>query len=92
MAKSTFGVPSLKKPTPKKWSNAIDIFTAVAGAVSGYVITAEFIPSSVSNIIGSILGFFITIAQVIKPFIGVNVAQEEVPIEQVEVIDDNPKP
>jgi hypothetical protein len=87
MAKPTFGVPSLKKPTPKKWSNGIDIISAVAGVLIAWLTTATYIPNDVSNIISSILGLIIGISQAVKPFIGINVSEPTVPIDEVEVID-----
>lgn len=88
MANITFGKTGMSMPTPSWVAFWIDIFSAVAGVLITWLLTASYIPSNVSNIIGSILGLLLSIAQVIKPFFGVANAPSKVPVEEVTAMDE----
>ena len=82
------GLKQYSNPTPAIWSNAIAIFTVVAGAVIGWIGTATFISAHTSTIIQSILGLLLTIANGLKPFIGVETNLKSVPIEDVTAMEE----
>lgn len=82
MAEVKFGTKQLKNPTPLSRSKPIDIFSGIAGVVIGWLGTAPYIPSHVTNVLVSVLGLLISVAQVLKPFWGVpaeEVTEEEKP-------------
>lgn len=87
MAQVKFGTSQLKNPTPSKWSVGIQIFTVVAAAVLAWLGTASFIHPGTASIIQSVLGLLITIANGLKPFLGVETNQENIPIENVGEMD-----
>lgn len=92
MAAIKFGVSQISKPTPANWSNGIQIFTVIAAVVVAWIGTnaAAFIPARQSGIIQSILGLLITIANGLKPFLGISTSQTTVPIEQVAEMETKP--
>ena len=87
MATVKFGTKQLQNPTPSGHSKVIDLFTAVAGVVIAWLVTATYIPNSVSNVISSILGLLIGVAQAVKPFFGVITTQHDIPKEDVTAMD-----
>lgn len=89
MAQVKFGTKSLSSPTPQKLSNAINITSAIAGAVVAWLQTVDFIPTQTVKIVSGICGLLIMIALAVKPFFGVHTEQKEVPIEDVGTMDTN---
>lgn len=87
MATIKFGPKQFNNPTPANWGNGIQIFTVIASIVLAWIGTADFITASLSSVIQSILGLLIAIANGLKPFLGVETAQKNVPIEDVKEID-----
>lgn len=87
MANIKFGANQFNNPTPANWSNAIQIFTVIAATVLAWIGTASFIPAGLSSTLQSILGLLIGIANGLKPFLGVETTQKEVPIEDVKEIE-----
>ena len=83
MTNVKFGTNQLGNPTPSRIGMGLDIFTGVAGCVIAWLTTAAFIPSTVSNVLSSILGLLIGISQVIKPFFGVQTTRKNVSVDDV---------
>lgn len=83
MTQVKFGASQLKNPTPTKWSNAIQVFTVVGAIVLAWVGTATFIPLGTASVLQSILGLLIGICNGLKPFLGIETNEQNVPIEQV---------
>lgn len=88
MSEVKFGREQLRNPTPSRVAKILDIFTGIAGVVVAWIGTADFIASYDAKVSQSILGLLIGIAQVLKPFFGVDTRQQNVPIEDVKVIDE----
>ncbi len=87
----SFGFKQFAKPTPSTLSNAIQVYTVIAGIVLAWIGTVNFIPLQTSTVIQSILGLTIGIANGIKPFFGVQTTQANVPISQVGEMEEKPK-
>lgn len=89
-----FGKNQINRPTPAGIANFIQAYTVVAAVVLAWIGTnaASFIPLKTSGIIQSILGLTIGIANGIKPFFGVKTTATEVPIEQVQTMEEPKKP
>lgn len=78
-----FGAKQLKNPTPANWSNAINVLSVILGVIIAWLGTANFIPANTSSIIQSICGLFLAIVNGLKPFLGVETTQSDVPISEV---------
>ena len=87
MTNIKFNAKQLKNPTPSKISNAINVFTVIAGVIIGWIGTADFVPIHTTSVVQSILGLLLGIANGIKPFFGVETTKESVPIEEVTAMD-----
>lgn len=87
-----FGKNQLKNPTPANTSLIIDIISAVSGVLVSWLLTVNFIPNNISNIIGSILGLVILVVQAIKPFFGVKITGNSVPADKVTGMEQPDKP
>jgi hypothetical protein len=83
MSQVKFGASQLKNPTPTKWSNGIQVFTVIGAVILAWVGTATFIPLETASIIQSILGLLIGICNGLKPFLGIETSQKDIPIEEV---------
>lgn len=83
MAQVKFGAAQLKNPTPTNWANAINVSTVILGALIAWLGTSNFISLPISSIIQSILGLLLTIANGLKPFLGVETSRTNIPIEDV---------
>lgn len=83
MGQIKFGRAQLKNPTPANWSAAISVSTVILGAVIAWLGTATFIPVKVSTVLQSILGLLLTVANGLKPFIGVETTKKSIPVEDV---------
>lgn len=68
-----FGRQQLKKPLPSGLDFWLKLYTAVAGAFLGWMITTPLIGNKTQAIISSIVGFSLTLSTVIAPFFGVDV-------------------
>lgn len=90
MGQVKFGTKQLKNPTPANHARVIDITSAVAGGLISWMTTATYIPNNVSNIISSLLGLIIVMSQILKPFFGVQMRQDEVPVEDVVEVEVKP--
>jgi hypothetical protein len=71
-----FGLSQKKEPNHKGVATAIDIFSGFSGVITAWVATAHFIPSSVSNVIVSVLGLLVGLAQVLKPYFSTKTTEE----------------
>lgn len=78
-----FGAKQLKNPTPSNFVWGVRVYTAIAGAFMGWMPTVAFIPHSFQDIATPILGFTITIANVVLPFFGVETNEKRVDIKDV---------
>jgi hypothetical protein len=65
-----FGKNQLSNPTPKRLALALNVYSAIATTVTGWMPTVAFIPNSVQNVITPILALTILMVQAIKPFFG----------------------
>lgn len=83
MPEVKFGTGQLSNPTPSRVSKILDGFTGIAGVVIAWIGTADFISSYDAKVAQSILGLLVGIAQVLKPFFGVQTNQRNVPIDDV---------
>lgn len=89
-----FGVSQFSRPTPASIANFIQVYTVIAAVILAWIGTnaASFIPLATSGIIQSILGLTIGIANGIKPFFGVSTTATQVPISQVQEMEEPKKP
>lgn len=87
-----FGRSQLKNPTPASWSAGINVATVVLSTFIAWVGTANFIGAHTSSIIQSICGLLVGLGNGLKPFLGVETGQQEVPIEKVTAMEVGDKP
>lgn len=87
-----FGKNQLSNPTPAGTSMIIDVISAVAGVLVTWILSANFIPNNISNVVGSILGLVILLSQALKPFFGVKITGSSVPADQVTGMEQPDKP
>lgn len=85
-----FGKSQLSNPTPAHISRRIDITTAIAAGVSTWVSSASYIGPKSSSIITSLLGLVIIIAQILKPFYGVEHLPTKIPADDVTTVETKP--
>lgn len=84
------GYDQRKKPTPGKVNDFFDFLAAVFGIMASFATTAAFISHTVSDIVSSVLtGLFIPILLAAKRFIGSDVEVKEVPVGDVQVIEED---
>lgn len=84
MAQVKFGAAQLKNPTPANWSNVINVSTVILGALITYLGTRPNpFPVGMASNIQSISGLLLTIGNGLKPFLGVETTQKNVPIDDV---------
>lgn len=91
MASFEFGRKQFGRPTPANIGFTITLFSGIAGIVQTWMGTASYIPNGVSNVLISILGLLIAIANFLRPFFGVPIDTKTVPSEQVTEIELKPK-
>lgn len=87
-----FGRKQAGNPIPASFAFWVRIYSAVAVAFISWMPTASFISHNFQDISTSIIGLTVTMANVILPFFGVQVEEEEVPADQVKEIELNTKP
>ncbi len=85
-----FGRQQLGKPTPASIGFKITIISVICPVIILWLTTATYIPNIVSNITSSILSLIVALANVLKPFFGVNVEENSIPTEDVKEVEDKP--
>lgn len=86
------GYDQRKKPTPGKVNDLFDFLAAVFGIIASFTTTAAFISHSVSDIISPVLtGLCIPILLAAKRFVGSDVKATDVPVGDVQVIEEEKK-
>lgn len=78
-----FGIGQTGNPTPQRAAVIIDMIAGISGILISWVTTASFIPSSVSNVIASLLGLILAVALFIKKYFGTNVKLKDVEPEDI---------
>lgn len=82
-----FGFGQIGKPTPQKWALVCEFLAGICGIIGGWMVTAAFIPNSVSNILSSILtGLGVPIFLLLKRMIGSETESKRVDVEKVSEI------
>ncbi len=87
-----FGRQQWGKPTPAKIGFIVMLVSAIAGGLQLWMGTASYIPTKISEILQSILGLIIMLANILRPFFGVPVDSKTVPADKVTEIETDPKP
>lgn len=87
-----FGRKNINNPTPHSISKLFDALASVCGILSGFIISAKFVPSNVSDIISPVLtGLCIPLFMYFKSWFGKEVDSTTVKSEEVMEIKDPPK-
>lgn len=91
MANVSFGLDQRKNPTPSGLNFWVRVFTVSAGVILVWMPTATFIPHKVEEVVGSILGVLVALANALAPFFGLDdLGKGKVPISQVTAMDSPP--
>lgn len=86
------GYDQRKKPTPGKVNDLFDFLATVLGIIASFVTTAGFISHTVSDIISPVLtGLFIPILLAGKRFIGADTTKKNIPVGDVQVLEEEIK-
>lgn len=83
-----FGPKHSNRPTPKWAANMMDMIAAVLGVVNAWLLTAEYIPHKIADIVGSLItSLLIPISLYLKNWFSSSVSDKTVDVKDVDVID-----
>lgn len=82
-----FGRQQRGHPTPAVISNRIDFICTALGIISGWMITASYIPTTLSDIFSGVATMLlIPLLLNIKKYFGVEITEKKIPIEEVAAV------
>lgn len=87
-----FGRRQTGNPIPASFAFWVRVYSAIMVAFMAWMPTAHFISHNFQDVSTSIIGLTVTIANIILPFFGVQVEEEDVPTEDVKEIELTTKP
>ncbi len=89
MAKIKFSAGQFNKPTPLSFVRIVMIYTAASGFFNTWLQSGQtLIGPNTAALITQITNLINGLAAVILPFFGVDTKEQEIPVEDVNVIDD----
>jgi len=89
MAKIKFSAGQFNKPTPLSFVRIVMIYTAVAGFFNTWLQSGQdLIGPNSTHLISQLMSLTNGLAAVLLPFFGVETKKENIPVEDVKVIDD----